>query len=151
LGGDETIDDWLRERISADSFTQIDDLRRALQSLFDTPLARQIQNARIQWVDGIGRQVYENNHNAHDAVASTLGRLAVHCISGLPILLAVLVLMYYFVGHFGAGVLVGFFEDTVFGEWINPFATNLVITWIPVPLVQEFLIGQYGVITVALT
>lgn len=62
-----------------------------------------------------------------------------------------LVAMYEFVGVFGAGTLVGFFENTVFGEWLNPIFTKIVNAAIPIPLVQEALVGQYGAITMALT
>ena len=151
LGGDATIDGWLRERIEPARFTNIDARRTALQTVMPMPLASMVQDARIQWVDATVRQVYENDHTTHESLASRFGRLAVHPIWGLPILLAVLVCMYYFVGVFGAGVLVNFVEKTVFGEWINPLVTDLVTAWIPIPIVQAFLVGQYGVLTVALT
>ncbi|MCE5312185.1 MAG: hypothetical protein LLF86_03435, partial [Nitrospiraceae bacterium] len=52
---------------------------------------------------------------------------------------------------FGAGILVDFFENTIFGQYINPAAVKLVKTIVPWKLVQDMLVGEYGTITVALT
>src|SRR5690606_28265984 len=68
-----------------------------------------------------------------------------------PILLLVLYVVYKLVGEFGAGTLVDFMEGTVFGEWINPFATQLVDSVLPVPIIHDILVGEYGVITMALS
>jgi ferrous iron transport protein B len=59
--------------------------------------------------------------------------------------------VYKFVGELGAGTLVGFMEDTVFGAWINPISTRIVDTLLPIPLAHDLLVGEYGVITMALS
>ncbi|MBE2270393.1 MAG: ferrous iron transporter B [Anaerolinea sp.] len=80
-----------------------------------------------------------------------LGRWMVHPVLGWSFLLIVLWLMFKFVGEFGAGTLVGFLEETVFGEWINPAATRLVDAVLPIPFVHDLLVGDYGIITMALS
>ncbi|MCM8779265.1 MAG: ferrous iron transport protein B, partial [Candidatus Omnitrophica bacterium] len=50
-----------------------------------------------------------------------------------------------------AGKLVDFFQDTVFGRYINPLFTNFVQRYIPFPFFQELFVGEYGIITMALT
>jgi ferrous iron transport protein B len=70
---------------------------------------------------------------------------------GWPVLAAVLVGLYEFVGVFGAGTLVGLLEETLFGQWINPWVVNLVTNVLPVPLLADFLVGEYGLVTMALT
>ena len=42
-------------------------------------------------------------------------------------------------------------EETLFGKWLLPPAVNFVQRLIPIPLLQEFFIGPYGVLTMALT
>ncbi|MCB9450025.1 MAG: ferrous iron transport protein B [Anaerolineaceae bacterium] len=76
---------------------------------------------------------------------------AVHPIWGIPILLVVLFVVYKFVGEFGAGTLVDFMEGTVFQGWINPFVTRIVDAVLPIPLLRDLLVGEYGVVTMALT
>jgi ferrous iron transport protein B len=84
-------------------------------------------------------------------VAFHLGRLSMHPLYGVPILFAVLYLVYQFVGVLGAGDAVGFLEKTVFGEYLNPWATKLSNILVPIPLIRELLVGEYGLITMALT
>ena len=79
-----------------------------------------------------------------------LGQLTMHPLWGLPIVLAVLALVYLFVGVLGARILVDWFEGTLFGRLINPAVTALVAP-LPLPIVREFLVGPYGLVTMALT
>ena len=51
----------------------------------------------------------------------TLGRLSVHPVWGVAMLLAVMYIMYQLVGNLGAVVMVGFLEETLFGVYINPW------------------------------
>ncbi len=45
-----------------------------------------------------------------------MGALAMHRLAGIPILLAVLFLVYKLVGSLGAGTLVKLLEDDLFGR-----------------------------------
>ncbi|MDP2922501.1 MAG: ferrous iron transporter B [Candidatus Omnitrophota bacterium] len=80
-----------------------------------------------------------------------IGRLCVSPASGMPILILVLILMYLFVGRFAAVWGVDFFENTIFGQYINPFFTNIVDKYIPISIIKELLVGEYGIITMAFT
>jgi len=84
--------------------------------------------------------------------AERLSRAMMNPVSGSLILLVVLYFgLYQFVGVLGAGTLVDFIEGTVFGEWINPWATNLVVSLIPIKVIQDLFVGEYGIITLGLT
>ena len=80
-----------------------------------------------------------------------LSQAMMHPISGGIILAAVLAVMYYFVGVFGAGTLVGWLEETVFGDYINPWIQNTLQNLIPVKLISDLFVGEYGIITLGLT
>ncbi|MBW3625228.1 MAG: ferrous iron transport protein B, partial [Armatimonadetes bacterium] len=80
-----------------------------------------------------------------------LGRLTTPPVRALPSLPAVLRLDWRFVGIWGAGTLVGLMEETLFGEYINPWAIRIVNAVVPFSLLREFLVGDFGVITMALT
>jgi len=68
--------------------------------------------------------------------------------SGIPILLFILYYgIYWFVGDFGAGVLVDFLEGTIFEENINPWVSKLIASLLPWQVFQELLVGEFGVIT----
>ncbi len=77
-----------------------------------------------------------------------LSRRMISPWSGIPILLFILYYgVYWFVGNFGAKVLVDFLEGTLFGENINPWVTKLVSFVLPWKVFQGLLVGEYGVIT----
>ncbi|MFC2068641.1 nucleoside recognition domain-containing protein [Chloroflexota bacterium] len=82
----------------------------------------------------------------------TLSHITMHPFTGSLILLAVLYLgLYQFVGVFGAGTLVDFFENTVFGQWINPWITGVAIRFIPFQWLRTLFVGDYGIITLGLS
>lgn len=82
------------------------------------------------------------------AFQERLSRLTMNPITGLPILFFVLYWgLYKFVGVFGAGTVVDFLEGTVFGEYINPFITDIFIKIVPWEILQDLFVGEYGVIT----
>lgn len=117
---------------------------------YPQPLGYIITQQRARCVDCLLAQVVNQSRASHSGWAERVGRLAVHPVWGWPILAAVLIGLYVFVGQLGAGVLVGWMEDVLFGQWVTPLAVRL-IGLIPIPLVVELLVGNYGLITMALT
>lgn len=77
-------------------------------------------------------------------------RLTVHPLSGGLILVLVLWGLYEFAGVFGAQTAVAFLEETVFGKYITPWVAQFVQTVLPWPLLQDLLIGEYGIFTLGL-
>jgi ferrous iron transport protein B len=67
--------------------------------------------------------------------------------TGAPVLLAVLLLMYEFVGVIGAGTLVDALENNLF----NGLLTPRLQAWIPPGLIHDFFVGKYGLISVGFT
>jgi ferrous iron transport protein B len=84
-------------------------------------------------------------------VQEWIGQAVRRPITGLPILGLVLYVFYLFVGVFGAQTLVNVIEHGLFGHVINPGAIAITNRLVPFALVREFLVGQYGLITMGLT
>jgi len=80
-----------------------------------------------------------------------LGDLTMRPLTGFPVLLLVLWIMYQFVGVFAAQNGVAFMEGVLFGKYINPWAIRLADMSVPFPILREFLVGEYGIITMALS
>ncbi|HRW48709.1 MAG: ferrous iron transporter B, partial [Caldilinea sp.] len=114
------------------------------------PLSVAINRQRIAVVDALLAEVVQVRPAARPW-SERLGRWAVDPRLGWPVLAAVLYAVYLFVGVFGAGTLVGLLENDLFGNIINPWLTALVETFIPFALVQDFLVGEFGLLTMALT
>jgi ferrous iron transport protein B len=72
-------------------------------------------------------------------------------IPGFIIACMSLWLMYEFVGVFGAGYLVNLLERRLFGDIINPWLTIIVNHTFPWAHVRDFLIGRFGLLTMAVT
>ena len=92
-------------------------------------------------------------HRPHAAVRiqERLGRLVREPLTGVPILAGVLYGMYLAVGVFGAQTLVELIEGGLFERFINPGATALVNATLPWAPVRDFLVGEYGLITMGVT
>jgi ferrous iron transport protein B len=151
LSGDETLNNWLHKNISDEAIKKIEETCYHIQSRYTEPLSYILNIERLKIVDRIVADVVVIEPANGGRLAGFIGKWSMHPIAGIPILFAILYLMYVFVGRFGAGTSVNFLEQIVFGEYLNPWASRVVKAVIPVEIIQELIIGQYGLITMALT
>lgn len=151
LSGDESLREWLKGNLSKEAIKEIERLRDECQLKVKTPLGSLINQARLDLAKGITEKVVRHISAQKGRLFSLIGRMSMHPLWGIPILLIVLFALYEFVGVFGAGTLVDFLEDKIFGNYINPMATKIIKLLIPFGIIQEMLVGEYGLITVALT
>jgi ferrous iron transport protein B len=101
-------------------------LRQRLQAASDPPLAGRISAVRQVYVDELAGEVLLQSGAGWQGLSSRLGRITLHPVWGLCFLALVLYALYWFVGIFGAGTLVGFLENDLFAVHINPWATGWV-------------------------
>lgn len=136
--------------LEAGVWEQIEEIRRRTDAGYDDPLAYVIMRQRLKCSDCLLAEVYRAPAERRIGHLERLGHLMIHPLWGWPFLALMLVALYYFVGVFGAGTLVDWMEGVFFGRWLNPLVTNLV-SLVPIPLVREFLVGEYGLVTMALS
>jgi ferrous iron transport protein B len=152
LAGDESLKGWLHANLQDHVIADIEKVRQAVQSKFNNSLGYLINQRRMKKADDILTQVLSlHEAGKGSTVAFHIGRWSMHPVYGLPILLVVLYAVYLFVGVLGAGTAVNFLEKTVFGEYLNPWITKIVHFILPVPFLEELIIGDYGLVTMALT
>jgi ferrous iron transport protein B len=151
LSGDESLAEWLHDHLSESDIRQIEKIRHEIQIHLAEPIGYLINQARLRKVDELLSGVMGLRGEAPKSIASFLGNLSVHPVWGIPILLFILWITYEFVGVFGAQTSVKFLEETLFGKWLLPPIIHLTQRLIPIPFIQEFFTGPYGVITMALT
>lgn len=82
---------------------------------------------------------------------AALSRWTIQPWPGYLIAAGVLWLLYQFVGVLGAQLAVEFLEEIIFGRWINPLVSELAGRVIPWNFFRDFLVGEYGIVTMALT
>ncbi len=152
LAGDESLKGWLHATLQDLVIADIEKVRQEVQSKFNNSLGYLINQRRMKKADEILAQVLSLHEAGRGStVAFHIGRLSMHPVYGLPILLVVLYAVYQFVGVLGAGTAVNFLEKTVFGEYLNPWIIKIVHFILPVPFLQELIVGDYGLVTMALT
>ena len=84
-------------------------------------------------------------------LSERLSTIAVRPLTGVPLLLIVLYFgLYKFVGEFGAGTVVDVLEGKLFEELFNPWITGVVKDLVPWEIIQELIVGEYGIITLGL-
>ncbi len=150
LCSDTTTVAWVREHatdaVLAGAVSVRDDLERTLGE----PVSASVQRSRLARVETLADAVVRVSSNEKRGLARRLEWLAVHRIWGWPILAAVLYGMYWFVGVFGAGRLVGLVEENLFGGIVNPWLVGTVEGLLPGP-VADFFVGEFGLWTMGMT
>ncbi|MFW5944054.1 MAG: ferrous iron transport protein B [Bacteroidota bacterium] len=98
--------------------------------------------------DKVTTQVKKRRLNLGDKLSGLMTRP----ITGIPIMLGILYLVFYqFVGVFGAGTIVDFIEGKLFGEYINPYIAEGIQALTGSEIIQQLFIGEYGLITLGFT
>ncbi len=151
LSSDPVTENWLRDNVKTQSFHELLSLREVLQSSLTDRIPIVIQRTRLAYVDQIANAVLKDTGVGWRGFSTVLGRLTTHPVWGWVFLAIVLFGIYWFVGVFGAGYLVGLLETGLFSEIINPWVINIVNTIIPFPLVVDFLVGDFGLWTMGIT
>jgi ferrous iron transport protein B len=126
------------------------ELRSALSKAARPTVTLDPSHDQLRWADYTAARFRRFESVSIGRVQEWLNRAVRQPHTGLPILAAVLYLTYLFVGVVGAQTLVGLLEDGLFGRYVNPAATQLA-AWLPIAFVRDFLVGEYGLVTVGLT
>ena len=126
------------------------ELREALTAAAIPQCARHQGSSHLEWADATAKQFRTIGHVSLGRFQEWLGRAVRQPLTGIPILLVVLYVTYLVVGVFGAQFLVGLLENGLFGRVINPWATAAA-SYIPIAAARDFLVGDYGLISMGLT
>ena len=145
LSNDPVSEAYLQEHLPAEQYEQIQSLRSSLQNP-----AKLIQQTREAYIEQIAVGAMREEHPGRVPLAIRLGHLASHPLWGLPILVLVLLGIYYFVGVFGAGTLVGLLENDLFGKIINPWISTQMYHYLPT-FFADLIAGPYGLWTMGIT
>ncbi|WP_374511331.1 ferrous iron transport protein B [Niveibacterium sp.] len=150
LGRDAEVERWLAAHLGAEA-QQLVALREAAEAASAEPLSTALAQARAAEADRLAGAYLRKEVPKAKLLSTRLGRLAVHRIWGLPILLLVLFAVYEFVGVFGASFLVNLTEKTLFGEILNPAMEGFVRAHVPWQWASDLMVGQYGLWTMGMT
>lgn len=152
LSGDDSLSAWLSSSVSPAAIREMNEVRNRLVAAVGDDIAYLVNQRRVQWTErllaGLG---VEAAGKVPHGISQRIGRWAMDPVYGIPVLLVVLFAAYEFVGDFGAGTLVDLLQDRFFGELLVPAATNLANRFIPWEILRDFLVGPYGIVSMALS
>ncbi len=147
LQGDEGIKSLVRER-EGENYWAIERIVEETQVRYGHPLSYVIAMRRHREARRIVAHTLTFHSELGLGFGERLSRLMMRPLTGIPILFLVLYLgLYQFVGVFGAQTLVGFLEEVVFGEYVNPYVTWVFTAYVHNASIQELFVGDYGIIT----
>jgi ferrous iron transport protein B len=122
-----------------------------LKQHYPQPLSYVISVRRQEEATRIAGRVLTCKKKTRLPLGEFLSKLVMNPFTGGPILLVILYYgLYKFVGSFGAGVLVDFMEETVFGRYVTPVILDIVSRFVPFALLRDLLIGDFGIITLGI-
>ncbi|MHB1060735.1 MAG: ferrous iron transport protein B [Thiobacillus sp.] len=148
LGQDKEVEAWLQET-AGEAYAALTAQREAAHARGATPAA--LAHERGEAAGTLAARVTARSAQSSPLLAHRIGQLVIHRVWAWPILLAVLFVVYEFVGVFGAGTLVGLLEENLFGEHLNPAITGFVQQYIQIGWLADLLVGQYGLWTMGMT
>lgn len=151
LAGDPVAEAWVRDRVAPAVHDDLAARRELLQLSFVEPLSTVIQRTRLTFADRLAASAAVAVGDGWRGLAVRLGDLTTHPVWGLLVLAGVLYGLYWFVGAFGAGTLVGLLEDDLFGGRLNPYLADQVRRLVPAPWLADLLVGEYGLWTMGVT
>jgi ferrous iron transport protein B len=151
LSGDESLKEWLVTNLNTEDIKHIEDLRDDAQSRLKEPISSLVGQSRIRLAEEITGKVQKNGTSQPGVIVRSLSRWTMHPVLGVPVLLLVMFCFYEFVGKFGAGTLVDFLQNIIFGKYLNPAIGKTVKAVLPVAFLQDMLVGRYGIFTMAIT
>lgn len=151
LSGDESLKGWLVANLEADAIKEVEELRDAVQAKQKEPISNIIAGKRIEKAEAIISGVLKKGEAEEGRIARWIGKWTMHPFWGLFFLVFALFCFYKFVGEFGAGTMVDFFEEVIFGTYLSPGIEKIIKAVIPFVFIQDLLIGEYGLFSMALT
>jgi ferrous iron transport protein B len=147
---DTSLGKWVTKNLNETSVAELNEIILDLEKKLNKPINVAITQTRYKHVEKIFSQVVSKQKKHNSSLSLWLDKYITHPVWGIPFLAIILFIVYEFVGVFGAGTAVDFFEKTIFGKFINPTAIWVFDTLIPIEIVKEIFVGPYGIITMAL-
>lgn len=152
LAGDRSLTPWLRDNLSQEQISRIEVVRNRLAHQYAEPLSYVIHKQRSRVVAEICQKVIFQERKKEAGWALWIGKWSMHPVGGLVMLVAVLGVLYEFVGVFGAGTAVGWLENGLFQGIINPLAIQLFDKLFSFSsFLRDLFVGEFGMITMGLT
>jgi len=143
---DKRIEEWIKEQYGTSIYQDVKNLTKNIRTSLPTPLNRIVFKERNEWAKRITDVVAGKSKVISTRFLEKCGELTRHPIYGWLILGVIIYLTYILVGKLGAVIIVDYINLIVF----NPF-NEFIGSIIPWEFWRDFLVGDYGILTMGLT
>ena len=150
LQDDREVSDLVRAQ-EGPRYPAIAEIVQLAQKAYGQPLTYIIARDRQRAARHIAGISISTVSDTSRSLSEQLSRAMTNPVTGIPFLLLVLLALYFLVGIIGAGIIVNFLENTVFGGHIIPWLKDIVYDVIPWQSLRDLFVGEYGLITMGLT
>jgi ferrous iron transport protein B len=150
LSSDRAAAEILRRRLGEEVPDEVQRVAKHVGSRFTSPIATILINGRAQWVDRVLSETVEVEPPRRLPFADKIGALCRRPLTGIPIALAMICLLFLFVGKLGAEVLVEILEAGLFGEVIVP-ALAKVLSYTGSDVLSNLFVGPFGIVSMGLS
>ncbi len=128
-------------------YAGIEAVLKSARDRFSQPLSFVIARYQREAANKILQGVLTLPERRVSPFAEKLSAATMNPLTGIPLLVLALYLLYQFVGVFGAQTLVEFFEETIFGAHINPWINDFLARFIPWAVIRDLIGNEYGILT----
>jgi ferrous iron transport protein B len=144
LLADPFVADYLRAKYGRDKVAQLESQVSRIGQQFRGNFGRALNNKRSRWADELTENTTRKQKITLGQFSEAFGRLSRHPVFGIPILLMVILMMYLLVVNV-ANVIAGWMGQTLWAPAESKIDTLVTIGWL-----NDFLIGDYGVLSLGL-
>ncbi|MEW5946431.1 MAG: ferrous iron transport protein B [bacterium] len=141
---DPFLEDHLKKGCDEEKLARIRDAAREVRRQFRGNISLAMNNKRSRWVDDVAEKVVRKQKMAPGEFFQTFASLCRHPVHGIPILMAIVFIMYLLVVNV-ANVLAGWMDGTL---WVP--VQNQINSRVSAGFWNDFLIGDYGVLSLGL-
>jgi ferrous iron transport protein B len=141
---DPFLADYLTKKYGSEKTVQLNEQVDRIKKQFRASIGHAINNKRSHWVEELAENTTRKQKISPGEFSKSFGRLSRHPVFGIPIFLVVIFTMYFLVVNV-ANVIAGWMDQTLWVPVESRIDTLVTIGWL-----NEFLIGDYGVLSLGL-
>ncbi|MCD6186734.1 MAG: ferrous iron transport protein B, partial [Desulfuromusa sp.] len=151
LQKDDDIVHLVEKKEAGNGYEQLTETIREISFKRRADLHLQISLERRKVCKQMLKGVVTQSVQEGEPFGEKLSRWMMNPLTGTPILLLVVYFgLYKFVGGFGAGTMVDFFEGNLFENYINPPVVNFSEKYLTANWLFELIAGEYGLWTLGI-
>jgi len=122
-----------------------------LEKNLSDPVGYTVPMMQHSTAEDICNEAFNPPADREPTFAQRLSDWTMEPLTGIPILMIVLYYgLYKFVGSFGAGTIVGFLEEDIFGKYLSPWINEMLMAYVPWSALRELIGMQYGIVTLGI-